>query len=67
MLKSVDFHTVSCSASNHKHAELLSIFVHYLQGYSLEPPIDNKILTLAEISGETVDIISAQIVRPVAS
>jgi hypothetical protein len=57
--------TVLCIVSNHKYTTLLSI-VRYFQGYNLETPVYNRILILAEISVETVDLIPAWIVRAVA-
>ena len=66
-LKSVDFVTVSCDTSNHKHIKLLPIVVRYFQGYNFKAPINNKILTVVEMSGETADIISAQIMKAIGS
>ena len=66
-LKSVDFVTVFCDTSNNKHIKLLPIVVLYFQGYNFEAPINNKIFTVVEISGETADIMSAQIMKAIGS
>ena len=58
---------VSCDTSNHKHIKLLLIVVRYFQGYNFEAPINNKILSFVEISGETADVISAQIMKAIGS
>jgi hypothetical protein len=43
-LKCMNFDTVSCDTSNHKHVKQLPILVRYFQGYDLENPVKNKLL-----------------------
>lgn len=66
-LKNVDFVTLSCDTSNHKYLKLLPITVRYFDGYNMHAPINNKVLTFVEISGETADIISSEIMKTIAS
>jgi hypothetical protein len=59
--------TASFDISDHKHVKLLPILVRYFQGYDLENPAKNELLTFVKISGETVDIISMQMMKAVAN
>jgi hypothetical protein len=56
-LKCVNFVTVSCDASNHKHVKQLPILVRCFQEYDMKTPVKNMLLTFVEISGETADIV----------
>jgi hypothetical protein len=62
-LKCVNFVTMSNDTSNHKHVKQLSILERYFQAYDLENPVKNKLLTFVEISGETADITSVQVMK----
>jgi hypothetical protein len=66
-LKCMNFYTVSCDTSNHKHVKQLPILVRYFQAYDLENPVKNKLLTFVEISGQTADIISMQVMKATAN
>jgi hypothetical protein len=43
------------------------LFRYVTSGVGLEIPVKNKLLTFVEISGETLDVISAQVMKAVAS
>jgi hypothetical protein len=45
--------------------EELPIFVRYFQTYDLKNPAKNKLLTFVEISGETVHMISMQVMKAI--
>jgi hypothetical protein len=66
-LKSADIVTVSWNAYNHDHMMLLHIVVSYFQGYGFDTMINNEILTFVEVSGEPVNIVSARMMKAVAS
>jgi hypothetical protein len=66
-LKHVNSVTLSCDASNHKHVKQLPILVHYFQTHDLENPAKKKLFTPVEISRETADIISVQVIKAIAN
>jgi hypothetical protein len=45
----------------------LQILVCYFQAYDLENVVKNKLLTFVEISGETADIISMQVMKAITN
>jgi hypothetical protein len=66
-LKYVNFVTVSCDISNHKHLKQLPILVRYFQAYDLGNQLKIEIFTFVEISRETTDIISMQLMNAIAN
>jgi hypothetical protein len=45
----------------------LQILVCYFQAYDLENMMNNKLFTFVEVSGETTDIISMQVLKAIAN
>ncbi|XP_071038982.1 uncharacterized protein [Parasteatoda tepidariorum] len=62
-LQSVQFVTISYDTSNHNHVKLLPILVRYFQWDCAKDPINNKLVSLNEIKGETVKILSSEILN----
>jgi hypothetical protein len=65
--KSAKFVTLSCDTPNHKHVKQLPTSVRYFQAYDLENPLKNKLLTSVEISRETPDIITMEVMKAIAN
>jgi hypothetical protein len=63
----MNFVTVSYDTSNHTHVKQLPILVRYFKAYDLENRVKNKLLPLVEISPETADIISMQVMKAIAN
>lgn len=66
-LKYVNFVSASCDASNHEHVKQFPMLVRYFQVRDLENPVKNELLTCVDISGETTDIISMQVMKETAN
>jgi hypothetical protein len=45
----------------------LPLLVRYIQAYGLENLVKNKLFTFVEISGETADIISMEVIKAIGN